>query len=351
MNFSSSKDTLEAAREEAARWTLRQDRGLSPEEQDAFSQWLASAPENGAAWAEQRWGWNELDRLAGLEASRHTEPDCDLLAEKRRNWLPFLAPLTAAAALVALGLFFWAGPARTVAPTHTEPSRAATEPTPLAMIEERTLPDGSVVALNRGASLSLRFTPGERRVLLEKGEAFFKVAKDRSRPFVVQADKVSVQAVGTAFNVQLGENAVEVLVTEGQVGVSRRSGATEQEGASHAGWTLPVSLGQRAVVPLDPTTAAPRAEPLMTEEIDARLSWQPRLLDFTDAPLSEIVAAFNRHNPVHLSLRDPSLDTLRLSTTFRSDNLEGFLRLLQSDFAIRAERTASGEIELKQHQD
>lgn len=348
MNFSSSKDSLEAAREEAARWTLRQDRGLTPEEQDAFSQWLASDPENGAAWAEQRWGWNELDRLAGLEASRHTEPDCDLLAVKRRDWLPFLAPLTAAAALVALGLFFWASPARTVPPHHTEPSPTATEPTPLALIEERTLPDGSVVALNRGASLSLRFTPGERRVLLEKGEAFFKVAKDRSRPFVVQADKVSVQAVGTAFNVQLGENAVEVLVTEGQVGVSRRSGAIEQEGASHAGWTLPVSLGQRTVVPLDPTTTAPRAEPLMTEEIDARLSWQPRLLDFTDAPLSEIVAAFNRHNPIRLSLRDSSLDGLRLSTTFRSDNLEGFLRLLQSDFAIRVERSSEGEIELSQ---
>jgi ferric-dicitrate binding protein FerR (iron transport regulator) len=81
-------------------------------------------------------------------------------------------------------------------------------------------------------------------------------------------------------------------------------------------------------------------------EIEARLAWQPRLLDFTSAPLSEIVAEFNRRNPVRLTLGDASLACLRLSATFRSDNVEGFVRLMASDFGMRAERRGAAEITL-----
>ena len=69
-------------------------------------------------------------------------------------------------------------------------------------------------------------------------------------------------------------------------------------------------------------------------------------MDFTNAPLSEIVAEFNRRNPVRLTLGDASLAGLRLSATFRSDNVEGFVRLMVSDFNMRAERRGEAEVVL-----
>ncbi len=376
----------------AAAWVLRHDRGLTAAEQDAFSQWLAADPRHRVAWAEHRWGWDELDRLAGLQTSVHAVPDPDLLAPKRRR--PFGFPLSpslslsflAAAALV-LGVFLWQQPA--VPPSAAPPS--------LALIERRDLADGSVVELNRGAVVSDRFTPGERRVQLERGEAHFTVAKDAARPFVVEVAGVTVRAVGTAFNVRLDPTAVEVLVTEGKVAVMaddggrpaaasgrrsavrgrkaeaggrstdsdaerRRQSGRPNTDVSHltsdvlsltsdlrplTSGTL-VSAGERTVVSLAPAAPAPAVQALSPAEIEARLAWQPRLLDFTNASLPEILAEFNRRNPVHLTLGDDHLCSLRLSATFRSDNVEGFVRLMTSDFGMRAERRGDTEVVLVQ---
>jgi len=86
---------------------------------------------------------------------------------------------------------------------------------------------------------------------------------------------------------------------------------------------------------------------LAEAELAARLAWQPRLLDFTDAPLAEIVTEFNRRNPAQLAVGDPALGAMRLSAAFRSDNVEGFVRLMESDFGMRAEWRSEREIVLR----
>jgi transmembrane sensor len=90
----------------------------------------------------------------------------------------------------------------------------------------------------------------------------------------------------------------------------------------------------------------PQITTLSEVEFATRLAWQPRLLDFTDAPLTEIVAEFNRRNPVQLVVADPTLGALRLSATFRSDNVEGFVHLMESDFGMRAEWRGEREVVL-----
>jgi transmembrane sensor len=315
---------------EAAAWMLRHDRGLTAAEQDEFSQWLAADPRHPEAWAEHRWGWDELDRLAGLQASVHAVPDPDLLAPKPgatpARWL---WPVLALAAAVAVGIFLWERPGAAVPASDSAAIRS------LALIEQRELPDGSVIELNRGAIVTEHYTAAERRVRLERGEAHFKVAKDATRPFFVEAGGVAVRAVGTAFNVRLDPSSVEVLVTEGKVGVERVAlNALERLE------TKPLQLvaNERTLVSLAPAAPPPQVTLVPPAEIEARLAWQPRLLDFTDAPLPEIVAEFNRRNPVRLVLADDALRSVRLSATFRSDNVEGFVRLMESDFSIKPTR-------------
>lgn len=350
---------------------LRHDRGLTATEQDAFSQWLVADPRHRAAWAEHRWGWDELDRLAGLQTSVHAVPDPDLLKLKRAHWFRFpFSPvwsfsLLAAAAVLAVGLpLLWQ---RTlVSPKANEESRPLASHT-LSLIERRALADGSVVELNRGAVVTECFTPRERRVRLDRGEAHFQVTKDAARPFVVEAAGVDVRAVGTAFNVRLESAAVEVLVTEGKVGVERVRSRVPEPGAAMptnraevngatVGQTSPIvqptrpatilAAGERAFVSIEPAAPVVQVGAVSPAEIATRLAWQPRLLDFTNTPLAEIVAAFNRHNPVRLSLADPSLAQLRLSATFRSDNVEGFVRLMTSDFGMHASWRSDTEIVL-----
>ena len=315
----------------AAEWVLRHERGLSAAEQDEFSQWLAADARHGAAFAESRWGWEELDRLVGLQISQPAIPDPDLLKPKRpARVLRFIVPATLAVAAALAVVFFQTG---------NGVDQSAMPPiAPLALIEERVLPDGSKVVLNRGAIVREEFTAAERRLTLLRGEANFDVAKDPARPFVVWANGVAVRAIGTEFNVRLDPASVEVIVTEGRVDVKHPDADPTAP--------LHVTAGNRTVVSFAPAAPAPQVTFVPPAEVEARLAWQPRLLDFSDSFLGEIVAEFNRRNPVRLVIGDDALRELRLSAAFRSDNVEGFVRLMESDFGMRAERRGQDEIVL-----
>jgi transmembrane sensor len=111
---------------------------------------------------------------------------------------------------------------------------------------------------------------------------------------------------------------------------------------------------QRAVVPLATPMAsafapqAPAPEPqiatLTPREIERVLAWQHRLLDFNATPISDIVAEFNRRNVTQLAVLDPELAATRMSATLRSDNIDGFVRLLEAGFGVRATQRGEGEI-------
>ncbi|MBL9187067.1 MAG: FecR domain-containing protein [Opitutaceae bacterium] len=218
----------------------------------------------------------------------------------------------------------------------------------------QVLADGTVVELNGAAIIVSDYTATERRVRLERGEAHFTVTKDANRPFTVTAAGVSVRAVGTAFNVRLAGAAVEVLVTEGQVRLqpppapaAPASSASSQPAAAAAPERT-LAARQRAVVATTPAAVggAPEVATLTPSEIARVLAWQHRLLNFTATPLGEVVAALNRRNATQLVLADPGLAALRVSAALRSDNVHGFVQLLETGFGVRAEHRGDAEIVL-----
>lgn len=320
-------DALRAIDDAAAAWVARRDRGLTAAEQDEFLHWLATDPRHGERLARHQRGWTELAHLAQWRPEHGAEPNPDLLAPAAstaaqarhgRKILFWLAPAMLAAA-AAIALLFFSG-RRPVAP----PAAIAAE----SAYRQQVLDDGTLVELNRGAQFVVAFTEAERRVRLTHGEALFTVATNPARPFVVEAGGVTVRAVGTAFNVRLGAAEVEVLVTEGRVQLDRPA-------APLASPPL-VAAGERAVVPragAEPVTAA-----VSRAEIDRALAWQPKLLDFASTPLAEVVAEFNRRNRVQLVVADPALRALPIGASFRSDNVDGFVRLLEASFGVRVER-------------
>ena len=325
---------------EAALWVVRLEQGLTAAEQDEFLDWLGSDPRHGEALTQQKAGWTRLNLLADWRPVHGAKPNRDLLApapsgavSRWRRRAAWFIPGALAAAAVVLGVFL----SRTEKPPDATPMAIA--PGQIALIERRTLEDGSVVELNRGAELRVSFSAGERHIELSRGEAHFQVAKDPKRPFTVRAGTVTVRAVGTAFNVQRRTASVDVVVTEGTVDV--RTPKPAHPGEREAAEVARVEAGHRCVVSLAPDS--PLAVVAVTPEDTARLlAWQPTVLDFAEAPLSAIIAEFNRRNaPFQISVDDPALADLPLSASLRSDHVEGFLRLLEGGFGLEVERSGN----------
>lgn len=341
----SSGEPADPAVAAAADWLARRDRGLTAAEQDDYLQWLASDPRHPALMARQEAAFALMRRLARWQPGGGGEPNPDLFARvpapRSRRWVPWAAAAAALAVIAGGWLFRRVPEARPVPPAADQAALATGF---LRVNERRALPDGSLVELKDGSRVDVEFSPEFRRVRLQ-GEAHFTVAKDRARPFIVEAGGVAVRAVGTAFNVRLEAGAVDVLVTEGRVSVEPMSAASAGEPAPAPAF---VEARQRTVVPLAPTAAAPEVVSVTPEQVREALAWQAPRLQFFDTPLGEAVAEFNRRNPAYrLVLRDAELARVRIGGTFRIDNVEGFVRLLEVTLGIRGEAAGNGEIELR----
>lgn len=321
----------------AAVWLSLRDRGLNEEETAEFVRWLQESPRHAEVFADLDRVWGDLDRTAALRpAAGATAPD--LLAPRarirnRRRRLAW-ASLAVAAGL-AVGWVGWG----------TWQSRPTAE-TAVGAFQKLDLPDGSVVQLNTDSAIKVRYSEQERRVELLRGEAHFDVAKNPARPFIVAADRVAVRAVGTAFNVRLLSDAVDVLVTEGKVQVNDAKQGVSLLPAAPGGSGIPLLMERERVrVALAPSAVGSAPPPATIAAVPAAgihraLAWQERRLEFDDTPLPEVVAEFNRYNRTQLVLADPLLARRRFSGNFRADGYEVFVRLLEENFGLAAHHGA-----------
>jgi transmembrane sensor len=203
--------------------------------------------------------------------------------------------------------------------------------TPIGGIAQVPLRDGSHITLNTATQLRVELTPRERHVRLDDGEAFFEVAHDPSRPFVVQAGNKRVIAVGTQFSVRRTGDDIRVVVTEGKV---RIEGPTAMPSASHEG-----AAGEVFVTPGGIASAGDEGIVVQKRglaEAEQDLSWRQGYLTFHDTSLADAVAEFNRYNLHQITIQDPSIAAIRISGTFRALNYEAFVRVLDDGFAIHA---------------
>lgn len=326
------------AAREAMVWMSRIDRGLAPAEQDEFFAWLAASPEHGEALNRCRRRWRRLDHLADWRPEFSATPNPDLLAPRRLPaWRRFFLPSLLAAACVAFVASSWLRPTSAPAPAAAVVVRPE---------DRRILPDQSVIKLNEGAVHTVTYTATERRVRLERGEAFFKVAKDAARPFVVEVGGATVRALGTAFNVRLNGGELDVLVAEGRVEVAPPIEASNPTLVLAPDATI-LGASQRVSLALDVPAAPRQVATLTRREIQQTLAWQHGLMTFQDQPLAAIVEELNRLNDRQLVLVDTALAGLRFSGTIRSDNLDGFVRMLQASFGAEIVQQTPTDIHLR----
>lgn len=215
------------ASEQALEWFVL----LQDDPQDAalrrrFEGWLAASPAHGDAWARTVRTSSLAESLLPFDARdwavdgvvpdrdrlRASRPDPQRAKPKpprRRLMSTWWTAGTAALACIAL---FLAAPSLLV-------RLQADYTTDSAGLRDLVLEDGSRVALAPGSAVAVSFAPASRTVTLLTGEAFFEVKPDAARPFSVAARDVRTTVVGTAFDVRLDPDAVEIAVNEGKVRV------------------------------------------------------------------------------------------------------------------------------------
>lgn len=336
-----NEDAIEAM---AAGWLAERDAGFVGDRPRDFEKWKGVDPRHAAALARLEATCRILGQMPQLKQTRHLRQRLAVMARPQPRRAPVIrfpwwrAVSAAAAALILGTTAWWLGPGS--AGEEQDYATAAEG------FERFTLSDGSVVELNSDSAIHVRYSKSERGVILDRGEAHFSVAKNPTRPFIVSANKITVRAVGTAFNVRLETSAVEVLVTEGKVRVSRSPKATTAPSATPAR-DAELKAGQRIFIGMADTSAAPVVETMNPDAVRELLAWQAPQLVFVETPLTDVVAQFNRHNRVQLSLGDPELAKRPVDGRFRADHVEAFVRLLESTRDLSVERPDANHIVLR----
>lgn len=294
MNEAESAEQIDEA---AFAWVARLDReGRSPELESALQTWLDGDERRRGAFLRAEALWSRLDRasLSHIYPGREPSPPVS-----RR------VMLAAGSALAASGVFAaWLAFGRE---TSFDTSVGETRSVPLA--------DGSIMVMNTQSAVGVSMTSAIRRIRLAAGEAWFDVAKNPDRPFVVEADRVRVEAVGTAFSVRRLENGADVRVTEGVV-------EAWVEGAEDS--RVRIAAGEKAFVSESAQPA--KARPVRDAEIERKLAWRSGKIDLNGETLAEAVAEFNRYNERKLKVANAALARRRMYGLFRAHDPEGFAR-------------------------
>ncbi|QFT81013.1 Pesticin receptor precursor [Roseovarius sp. THAF27] len=241
--------------------------------------------------SDNRRSYESARQLFGA-AGQAIESDPDLRAFEAKPARPAGPKIAVIAVALAIGIgsFFWAdGPMRLRADL-------------IAGIDEMprvTLGDGSVVQLNAGSAIAVDLDPGQRSVHLMRGQAYFEVAPDRDRPFSVTAGTTTVVALGTAFDVRLGQADIAVTVTEHSVLLDLGEDRTTQLNEGQQG-RYQIAGAQLTVEDSDHHRA---------------LAWRDGKLLLDDTPIDEIITEIDKRMSGRIFVTGASLDKRRLSGT------------------------------------
>lgn len=295
--------------DEAARWTARMDAGgWSAHDESELQAWLAAHPMHGGALLQAQAAWISTD----LKVAQDVAGDAPAASRFSRRGI-----VAAGGGLIAASLaggLIWGTSALQYA-------------TGVGEIRRVPLADGSVAAINTASRIAVRVDAKRRNVALEAGEAWFQVAKDPERPFVVDAGRVRVRAVGTAFAVRLRGNGAQVFVTEGVV-------EAWVEGAE--GHRVRIAAGGKAFVSNDAAIKVVPAEP---SAVDRSLAWRAGKIDLDGNRLDFAVGEFNRYNQRKLIITDPALAAEEFDGIFRVDDPEGFAIAVRDSLEVPVDVT------------
>ena len=309
--------------EEALHWlVVLRDKAASDADRAAFERWLKADPRHEAAWRRAQLVWMRVGKIGPAFAARapaavvspplaatpSMRPGAPPRAKMpgRRRFLYAAAAVTAVAAPAAILL--------------SQPGLLADHGTGVGERRTVSLEDGSTVELAGASSLSVDFDAASRRVVLHAGEAFFSVARDTARPFVVEAAAGRTQALGTAFDVKCQGDEVTVAVAEHAVAVSIAD--------------TRVVVGQGQQVRYGPR----RLGAVHDADLGQVEAWRRDRLVFHETPLGDVIADLERYRGGRIVVTDARVRGIPVTAVFDARQADAALDTIASSLPIRLYR-------------
>lgn len=311
---------------EAREWFVRLlDEDVSVEELGRWEAWLARSPAHRAAYDRVADTWGLAGEGGARASTRELATDfydgAVSIAEwkrpaPRRAFRPSLIAASLAVAVLGGSAVFVANPG----------GEAQAITTARAEHKQSMLADGSKLEVGAMTGVQVRLSERRREVKLDRGEAFFRVAPDEARPFVVKTPFGAVTAAGTAFNVDVGSDQICITVSEGAV-VVRTPGLFSR--------TVRVAAGQRLVADASGVVVSASAAPV---------TWTHGRLEYRAEPLRAVIEDVNRYAERPIVLRDPSVGDLAYTGTVRLDATGDWASGLPAAFPLEVGQGADGVI-------
>ncbi|MBW8708366.1 MAG: FecR domain-containing protein [Alphaproteobacteria bacterium] len=308
---------------QAAEWAAKVDSGpLSPDQQASLDGWLEADIRHFGAFAKAR------AVLAFADRAKAFGPSFDAA-----SFEPFVQPNASTRWMsrrrFALSGAIAAGVATTIfaVPQAWRAFHVRSYETRIGETRIVPLDDGSIVTLNTDSRMEVKYTEEKRGITLVKGEALFDVAKNKLRPFIVDAAGATVRAVGTSFSVTLLPNRpIQVLVREGEVEIKRPE--------ILGGAPVRLSANSRAVAPPD---APIETIPVTRVEVSRELLWRVGRLSFEGETLESAAATFARYSSIRIEIDDPVLAKETVTGVFVSNDPIGFSKAVALSLGLRAD--------------
>lgn len=288
---------------QAAQWVARMDAGdWSAQDEADLQAWLAVDPSRQGLLLQTHAAWLMPDAITAPEIAPAPSP----AIWKRRSVLGGLVAASGAAVLASRFMM----------------ARGQAYVTQLGEIRRVPLGDGSVMTINSDTQLKVHLAQHMRQIELAQGEAWFEVAKDAARPFVVASGNARARAVGTAFSVRKREGGVEVLVTEGIV---------DTWSDVDTGQRVRVVAGERALIS---ERAVVHYQASETASVDRALAWRNGMIDLNGTTLRDAAEEFNRYNQSQIVITDPNVAGEQFDGLFRISDPEGFAEALKTSLGV-----------------
>lgn len=349
--------------EDAAGWLIRLEHDATAQCRAEFNAWLKRSPLNMQEFLLVTAAYKELN---GLDPSRCIDVD-EYIGQLSAGRSPNIVALRNAAQRAGVRAISWArepvGPpaadsradiGRDVDAAHVVPRHrwrtvglaaalactavllsrwlgvADSQNYATALGEQRAvkLADGSVIQMNTHSRLQVHYSGKAREVQLLEGEALFVVEHDPARPFRVMTDDVTIQALGTQFNVYRHESSTTISVVEGAVTVFGGKDIGQPETA-----TPPLTAGEEIQVSHDG-----RIVKQAPAEVARTIAWRQRKLDFRGAALAEVAEQFNRYNHLQIRIEASPIAARELNGVFNADEPQALLDFLARDPDLQFEK-------------
>lgn len=314
-------------REQAVDWMLRvSDPNADDADRSACERWRVEDPRHEEAYQLAARAWTRLPETDAAQIWQSPPPEQTATSERSaprlwiRRFTPNLAILAPVGLAAAIALIF-------TLTSQPPPDNLVT--TPVGEIRHLVLDDGSQIDLGAASRIRVAITDRERRVALEGGQAFFDVAHDEARPFLVEAGDTEIRVTGTKFDVWALGDHVQVSVAEGSVVVRRPSRSQAQ--ADEEVTTL--HAGERATVEDDHLVQRPS-----TTGQAGPGEWRTGRLFYANAPLDVVVADANRYTREPILILNDELKATRVTVSFRTAEIEQLLGALEGSLPVQIER-------------